>query len=324
MTQIEFTALNNPSHYQFEAVSCYQCGATKAKRFMIAEDDLTGKPGAFQFVQCECGLVYQNPRIGVQQIPEFYDSEYIAHRKKTDWGPFAALYRRAMESHDRAKHKIVRRHVQLSKDSRVVDVGCAVGSFLEYLHRESGCRVDGVDFKDLRLQNTERGVEFHQGLFYELPLQDASFDLVTMWHFLEHDYDPKRSLSTAHRVLKPGGTAIIEVPRLDSLSFRIFADRWPGLQAPQHTVLFDRENFIRMIEGAGFEVVEYLPWGAFPAYFYMFAGVIFKMNQGKGVDLSKVKGPYFVGDILTKPLFAFERWLNMAMQTLIVRKPQLM
>ena len=63
-----------------------------------------------------------------------------------------------------------------------------------------------------------------------------------MWHFLEHDYDPLRSLRDgAPRCCKPGGTLVIEVPRLDSATFRLFGDRWPGLQAPQHTVLYDRD-----------------------------------------------------------------------------------
>ena len=46
-------------------------------------------------------------------------------------------------------------------------------------------------------------------------------------------------------MLKPGGMLVIEVPRLDSLSFRLFRHRWPGLQAPQHTVLYDRAHLLR-------------------------------------------------------------------------------
>jgi 2-polyprenyl-3-methyl-5-hydroxy-6-metoxy-1,4-benzoquinol methylase len=315
---------NNPKNYKFEHVSCYQCNEDNPEEFISADDDLTGKPGKFRFVKCgHCGFVYQNPRIAAEQIQDFYDDEYIAHRKKTDWGWFNKLYQHAMESHDRAKEKIIRRAVSLNSQSRILDCGCAVGSFLEFMHRKTGCLIEGVDFKDLRKANEARGVKFHRGLVYETELPSNTFDLVTMWHFLEHDYDPRRSLAAVYRSLKPGGHLVIEVPRLDSFSFRAFSNRWPGLQAPQHTVLFDKEHFIRMVENEGFLVKEYLPWGAFPAYFYVFAGVIFKFNSGKGVNLDRVMGPYFAGQALTLPVFAFEKWLNVAMQTLIVIKPEL-
>jgi len=125
------------------------------------------------------------------------------------------------------------------------------------------CSVSGVDFKDLTEQNLEKGIDFSCGLFYDTTFSGEPFDLVTMWHFLEHDYDPMRSLKKAYDVLKPGGYLIMEVPRLDSASFKLFRDRWPGLQAPQHTVLFDKENFLKFTERTGFELVDYLARGAF-------------------------------------------------------------
>ena len=75
------------------------------------------------------------------------------------------------------------------------------------------------------------------------------------------------------------------MPRLDSRTFDWFGDRWPGLQAPQHTVLFDREHLLRLVERAGLEVVEYLPYGAFPAYFYFFTGAAFRLLRGRGLNL---------------------------------------
>jgi SAM-dependent methyltransferase len=202
----------------------------------------------------------------------------------------------------------------------VLDVGCAVGTFLQKIRARHGSRVTGVDFKDLSAHPGLDGVEFHCGLFYEQPLQRGRFDLVTMWHFLEHDYDPMRTLRMAREVLKPEGRLIIEVPRLDSVSFRIFGKRWPGLQAPQHTVLYDRAALLRMVEQAGFEVVDYRPYGAFPAFFYFFAGAAFTLLRGKGLNLSRAIYPYFLGQILFAPILLFERQLNFAMQTVVCRR----
>jgi 2-polyprenyl-3-methyl-5-hydroxy-6-metoxy-1,4-benzoquinol methylase len=303
-----------------EDVHCYGCGSPGGVHLVDAEDDLTGKPGRFTFVRCErCGLAFQNPRVSIDRIRDYYDDEYIAHRR-TNWGLLNKAFDRAMDRLDAAKDRIVSRYVALGPESAVLDVGCGVGSFLQRIRRQYGSAVTGVDFKDLSSHQSLRGVEFHCGLFYEAALADRRFDLVTMWHFLEHDYDPRRSLRTARRVLAPGGYVVIEVPRLDSVTFRLFGHRWPGLQAPQHTVLFDREHLLRFVENAGLEVVDHLPYGAFPAYFYLFTGTAFLLLKGRGLNLKRAIYPYFIGRLLTAPVLAFEHYLNLAMQTVICRR----
>jgi SAM-dependent methyltransferase len=305
----------------FETVACYLCGSRETTPFIEAQDDLTGKPGTFRFVTCSrCGLRFQNPRIGVAHIGAYYDDEYIAHRRKSDWGVLTGFFNWVMDRHDRQKDAIVRRYLELRRDSEVLDVGCAVGTFLQKMRTRYGAKVSGVDFKDLSAHPALAGVEFHCGLFYELSLPTNRFDLVTMWHFLEHDYDPLRTLRTASRVMKPSGRLVIEVPRLDSMTFRLYGNRWPGLQAPQHTVLYDRATLLRMIDQAGLEVVDYLPYGAFPAFFYFFAGAAFTLLRGKGLNLSAAIYPYFILQILFAPFLAFEKQLNFAMQTVVCRK----
>jgi SAM-dependent methyltransferase len=310
-----------PAPTMLEHVRCYLCGSDSPRPFLIAEDDLTGKPGRFPFVTCaECGLAYQSPRIDIDHIRAYYDDEYIAHRKRSDWGWLTPLYCRAMARHDRLKEGIVRRYVSLGAGCEVLDVGCGAGTFLAYLRARHGVRAAGVDFVDLSHRPEFDGAEFHCGLFYEQEVGRDRFDLVTMWHFLEHDYDPPRTLEAARRALKPDGRLVIEVPRLDSVTFRLYRERWPGLQAPQHTACYTRATLLRLVRAAGFEVVDYLPYGAFPAYFYLYAGQAFKRLGGRGLDLDKAILPYFAGQLLLSPLLLFERRLNLAMQTVICRR----
>ena len=305
----------------FEPIACYLCGGGRSKEFITAEDDLTGKPGKFRFVQCtDCGLAYQNPRVPLERIGDYYDDEYIAHRKRRTWGALTPLFERAMNKLDVDKDRLVSRYLTLDSSSEVLDVGCAVGTFLQRLRQRYGAHVAGVDFKDLSASPSLAGVDFRCALFYEAALESDRFDLVTMWHFLEHDYDPMRSLRTARRVMKQDGRLVIEVPRLDSRTFRWFGDRWPGLQAPQHTVLFDRERLLRAVRDSGLEVVDYLPYGAFPAYFYLFTGTAFTFLKGRGLNLDTAIFPYFMGQVLTLPLLLFETRLNLAMQTVVCRR----
>ena len=317
------TTVSVPSHQSiFESVSCYYCGGDSCTGLTMAEDDLTGKPGSFRYVTCKgCGLAYQNPRIDLRHIRTYYDHEYIAHRKKTDWGVLTGLFNYAMDGIDRNKDKLLRKYVRLTPASDILDVGCGAGTFLSRMRGRYGTRVTGVDFKDLSHLPAFNQADFRCGLFYEQEFDNGRFDVVTMWHFLEHDYNPLRTLRTAAVVMKPDGRLLIEVPRLDCLTFRIFRERWPGLQAPQHTVLYSKDMLLKIVEKAGLEIVDYLPYGAYPAYFYLFAGTAFKCLKGRGLNLSKAIGPYFLGQIALSPVLLFENQLNLAMQTVVCRRP---
>lgn len=311
-----------PAPDVLETVACLLCGSTACRDFLTAQDDYTGKPGTFRFVRCDaCGLVYQSPRIDLAHIKDYYDDEYIAHRKKTDWGILTRFYNRAMTKHDRAKEALVRRYVPLRPGVTVLDVGCGAGTFLLRLREQHGADITGVDFKDLSGRPGFDAIDFRCGLFYEQDFGGRRFDLITMWHFLEHDYEPLRTLRTARDLLGADGRLVIEVPRLDSVTFRLFRGRWPGLQAPQHTALYTKKTLLALVERAGLEVVDYLPYGAFPAYFYLFAGVAFALRRGRGVNLARAIYPYFVGQLLLTPVLLFERRLNLAMQTVVCRRP---
>ena len=141
--------LGNPAHFSYELVNCYACGNDECNEFLIGEEDLTGKEGKFLYVSCtQCGLVFQNPRINIAGIKEFYDGEYIAHRKKKDWGVLTPLYEWAMNKHDRDKDKLVGKFFPVNQQTRLLDVGCAVGTFLLHMHKKYKCSVSGVDFKE--------------------------------------------------------------------------------------------------------------------------------------------------------------------------------
>jgi 2-polyprenyl-3-methyl-5-hydroxy-6-metoxy-1,4-benzoquinol methylase len=310
-----------PEEHMLEKVSCYLCDSDDSSHYTEAWDDLTGKPGTFRFVRCnQCGLAYQNPRIKEKFIGQYYDDEYIAHRKKKDWGPMTPLYNWAMGTHDRQKAKLVTRYKNLTPNSKILDIGCGAGTFLLKMHDLYDAKITGVDFKDLSSLPGFDLIDFRHGPIQQQRFQEASFDLITMWHFLEHDYSPLETLQNVRHLLKNDGKLVIEVPRLDSLTARLYRERWPGLQAPQHTVLYSKQTLLESVQKAGLVIDDYLPYGAFPAYFYLFCGLAFKILKGRGLNLSRAIYPYFAGQLLALPVLLFEKQLNLAMQTVICRK----
>ncbi len=320
MENLFLRKMNVPSEYKFEAVRCYNCGGNDYSYFLTGEDDLTAKEGQFQYVKCNhCELVYQHPRLVIGQIKSFYDDDYLAHRKRKRYGMLTPLVDWTLNKHDRVKERIIRKYCKLYNNSEILDVGCAVGTFLLYMEKKYKCRIAGVDFKeDLDFPGFSR-IDFYQGLFYEQEMKEGRFDLITMWHFLEHDYDPNSSLQMAARVLNKNGKLIIEVPRLDSLTFRLFGRRWPGVQAPQHTAMYSRKTLVELLEKNGFKILKYLPYGAFPPFFYIFAGSYFRL-MGKGLRLNRVLIFYVLAEIIFTPLLLFHKYLNLSMQTIVCGK----
>ena len=121
----------------FEAVGCYICGSTEHDDFITAEDDLGGTPGTFRSCGARCALAYVNPRVALAHIGAYYDDQYIAHRRKKNWGLLTPLFERAMNKLDADKDSIVSRYVTLGADSQVLDVGCAVGTFLQRVQHDA-------------------------------------------------------------------------------------------------------------------------------------------------------------------------------------------
>jgi len=302
-------------------LKCYNCNSQESTLFMTAVDDYTGRPGSYSYVKCsDCSIVYQSPRLCMSDVRGFYDDAYLSHQKKLDFGLLTPAVNWALSGHDRRKAQLITRNIRLNADSRVLDVGCARATFLKHIRDRFGAAVSGVDFKDMRQVTDFENIDFRHGLFYDQDFGTKTFDVITMWHFLEHCYDPARSLATARELLAANGIVVIEVPDLDSISFKLFGKHWPGVQAPQHTVLFDRQSLRSLIEKSGLAIIETLPWGSFPPFFYFYMGTAFKLNKGRGFDVRRHLPSYFATQALSWPIFTALSKRNLAMQAVICKR----
>jgi SAM-dependent methyltransferase len=80
----------------------------------------------------------------------------------------------------------------------------------------------------------------------------ATFDAVTMSHFLEHVYDADAPLEESHRILKPGGRLVVVTPNAAAWGHRLFGRAWRGLEPPRHLQIFTPEALRSALERAGF------------------------------------------------------------------------
>lgn len=218
----------------------------------------------FSFARCTaCGLVYLDPRVPAASLGHYYTAAYLPYRGPDAWGRWKPFVRAGLRRTDRARVARVRRHISVGPDTRVLDVGCGHPTFLEALGREAPCARVGIDFSDEGWREDRvrwAGIDLIEGgltdaAVVESPaFSDAPFDVVTMWHYLEHDYDPHETLKRVHDVSAPGARLFIEVPDHSSWSQMRYREHWAGYHTPRHTALWDPDTMRVLLERSGWAV----------------------------------------------------------------------
>jgi 2-polyprenyl-3-methyl-5-hydroxy-6-metoxy-1,4-benzoquinol methylase len=207
----------------------------------------------FAVVRCvHCGLAYTNPRPTEQTISRFYPADYRPHhrtgrgRAPRRVSPFLSrlLGRPCGER---------RGQLPWPGAGRLLDFGCGGGSFLKTM-ADRGWEVTGLDASESAVQHVRDrlGLSALVGTLPHSDLRPGSFDVVTMWHSLEHVHRPLTLLREAYRLLVPGGKLIVATPNIRSLPYCAFGTSWFGLDLPRHLTHFAPETLREMLDTAGF------------------------------------------------------------------------
>lgn len=131
----------------------------------------------------------------------------------------------------------------------VLDVGCSTGAFLHNLRTRwpADYTVLGNDVTEAALAHAEsRGLPVRRGSLLDLDFGGERFDAVTFWAVLEHLVEPRRFLSRAAELLRPGGHCFVLVPNLDSLAVRWLGARYRYVM-PDHVNYFSRRTLTSLV-----------------------------------------------------------------------------
>jgi 2-polyprenyl-3-methyl-5-hydroxy-6-metoxy-1,4-benzoquinol methylase len=186
-------------------IQCNLCGRS---HFKTIEDH---EP-PFKVIQCTyCKLVFVNPFPEKASLAEHYDENYY-----TEW--LTTQSKSRLRMWERRLNKLER----FEKRGSLLDVGCATGAFLE-LAKKRGWKVSGTELSPYAARYAENilGIPIFCGDLPDSPYPGGSFDVVTMWHVLEHVTDPANYLRKTYDLLKPNGLLVIAVPNVDDHIMRI-------------------------------------------------------------------------------------------------------
>lgn len=183
-----------------------------------------------------------SPRPVSDEMGRFYTEAYYEEKR--------ALVRGLNHLSNQERIRYARR---LKPSGQILDIGCGTGTFLTQMVAE-GYEIHGVEFSESAIQGLPSSIreKVLVGGFRPLPFPDESFDLVTLWHVLEHLPNPLETLWEAHRLLKKDGILIVETPNYGSWEARWLGPHWLGLDVPRHFWHFTPGTLTKMAESARF------------------------------------------------------------------------
>lgn len=275
--------------------SCPVCNEVYIKPFCRVKN---GK-----LVQCQCcQLIFFTPRPSLEELADFYNT---------------ATYREGYESSTMAGRAFAKaRYKQLQNaiahhapllltkpDKCLLDVGCGVGDLLS-VATQVGWEITGTELSSIAVAKANKliGNRVLMGDILSLNMPENTYDLITIYHVIEHLLDPVKTLEKIYYLLKPTGIAFIETPNIGSFGSKIRGEKWSQIKPPEHINYFQMSSLKYALKQAGFQqfsvftnapiAIESL--SDLPQVFKITAGMIYRIaplfNLGAVLQAVALKG----------------------------------
>ena len=201
----------------------------------------------------EFDLLITYPKPSLEELPSYYESEdYISH---TDGkrSLFEKLYQFIKNIALKNKLKLINSQSQKGK---LLDIGCGTGDFL-VVAKNDGWQITGIEPGEKpRKIAIRKGVSFVNKLS---DIEDNSFDVITMWHVLEHVPDLEFQIKELKRLIKPNGTILIAVPNFKSFDANYYGKFWAAFDVPRHLWHFSKIAIEKLFANEKLQLVKVLP-----------------------------------------------------------------
>lgn len=216
----------------------------------------------------DCKIVFANPVASYEELTAFYSHYY-------DKGNFGALsYKERVtdninsilnedETILKKKKKTILTNIGSGK---FLDIGCGLGEEMA-IYQQLGFSVFGTELDPDCIQFIKERLpqaQIFNGDLIQAAYANESFDVVNIYHVIEHLINPILYIKEIHRILKKNGMVIIGTPNIDSLAYTLFRKiNFLSFSIPsivdglEHTVVFNKKNLRHCLESNGFEVIQH-------------------------------------------------------------------
>ena len=201
----------------------------------------------------EYDILITFPKPSLEKLPSYYESEdYISH---TDGkrSVFEKLYQLIKGIALKNKLKLINTQSQKGK---LLDIGAGTGDFL-VVAKKDGWETIGVEPSEkAKAIAISKGVDFVEKLS---DIESNTFDVITMWHVLEHVPNLDDYLVELKRLLKPSGTIIIAVPNFKSFDANYYGKFWAAYDVPRHIWHFSKTAIDKLFSEKEMKLTQVLP-----------------------------------------------------------------
>lgn len=206
---------------------------------------------SFNIAKCSsCGFSFTNPVPGPDAIGRYYRSEdYISH-SNTSKTLRDSLYQIVRKRAVKQKSALIRKW---SRSGQLLDYGCGTGEFASYM-ASRGFKVHGVE-PDLHAREQairNHGIDAVPSLDSIVPSEQ--FDVISLWHVLEHIHELRDTMKWFYAALKNEGTMFVAVPNIESWDAKHYASDWAALDVPRHLYHFRQADIERLFGDHGFSL----------------------------------------------------------------------
>jgi 2-polyprenyl-3-methyl-5-hydroxy-6-metoxy-1,4-benzoquinol methylase len=257
---------------------CPVCGSKDINNFIICKDHfLTGE--SFAINECaQCTFRFTNPRPVDSELEKYYDSnEYVSHNTSPS-NLVDFIYRIVRLYTTKQKLKLVD---SLSNRATLLDIGCGTGEFLQVC-KQNSWNVQGIEKNDRARQYAEKilGQKIEKKI-YDLK-KDGEFQIITLWHVLEHLPELHDVMSHLKKLLSAKGHLIVAVPNHQSYDAKKYEAYWAAYDVPRHLSHFSQKSFKTLARLHDLKIKNILPM-KFDAYYISMLSEKYKNNRQKFV-----------------------------------------
>lgn len=235
-----------------------KCPLCKSGRFLNHSEIIDHAVSKETFIICrcqDCSLLFTNPRPKEEKIGPYYDfPEYYSHEKNNK-NLTQLIYSKVRNYAVSEKVKLI---TKLKGTGKLLDYGCGTGEFLSAANTQ-GWKVTGIE--PTEKARTQANELLHGNVFENIDLLDKKkkFDVISLFHVLEHIHSLRKTVKTIITHLKSDGYIIIAVPNPTSFDAIKYGEKWAGWDVPRHLYHFNETAIQNFTEIFGLDLVTINP-----------------------------------------------------------------
>jgi 2-polyprenyl-3-methyl-5-hydroxy-6-metoxy-1,4-benzoquinol methylase len=211
----------------------------------------------FSLRKCsECGCIFiSNIKIDSNYYNNYYKDDYYSDGKENKLlGKFWALI---YETLFKKKEEYILNYFKNRKSKiSILDIGCGKGDFLADLDPDK-FEKNGVEINPQGIEICRRkNINVYDKKVESIDFGSKKFDVITLWHVLEHLENPLIIFEKAQNLLSEGGVLILQVPNNESLGFGFGREYWFHLDSPRHLVIPSQKTIKKACEISGLRTIK--------------------------------------------------------------------